>query len=55
MSVVIRPIRLEEVGILQDFVRDNWNAQHAFVRSTELLLWKHFTNPFKADSPYAND
>jgi len=55
MSVVIRPIRLEEVGILQDFVRDHWNAQHAFVRSTELLLWQHFTNPFKADSPYADD
>jgi len=52
MSVTIRPIRIEEVRVLQDFLRDHWNAQHAFVRSAELLLWQHFSNPFKAGSPY---
>jgi hypothetical protein len=55
MSVEIRPIRLEEVRILQDFLRDHWNAQHAFVRSTKLLLWQHSANPFKAGSPYADE
>jgi hypothetical protein len=55
MSVEIRPIRLEEVRILQDFLRDHWNAQHAFVRSTELLLWQHSANPFKEGSPYADE
>jgi len=55
MSVVIRPIRLEEVRILQDFLRDHWNPQHAFVRSTKLLLWQHHGSPFKTASPYADD
>jgi len=55
MSLPIRPIRGDEVQVLQDFLRDHWNAEHAFVRSRELLLWQHFTNPFKQGSRYAAD
>jgi len=55
MSLPIRPIRVEEAPLLQDFLRDHWNPQHAFVRSTELLLWQHSSNPFKADSPYGDE
>jgi hypothetical protein len=47
MSTEIRPIRLDEVSSLQDFVREEWNSQHAFVHSRELLLWQHHLNPFK--------
>lgn len=55
MSLAIRPIRVDEVAVLQDFLRVHWNENHAFVRSRELLLWQHSTNPFKAGSAYADD
>jgi len=47
MSTEIRPIRFDEVSSLQEFVCEEWNSQHAFVHSRELLLWQHHLNPFK--------
>lgn len=47
MSTEIRPIRLDEVSTLQEFVREQWDPQHAFVHSRKLLLWQHYLNPFK--------
>ncbi|MBW2541090.1 MAG: hypothetical protein JRF15_03285 [Deltaproteobacteria bacterium] len=55
MSAEIRPIRLDEVSILQDFMREEWNRQHAFVHSRELLLWQHHLNPFKRQGPFGDD
>jgi hypothetical protein len=53
MSLPVRPIRIDEVQVLQDFLRDHWSAEHAFVRSRELLLWQHSANPFQQGSRYA--
>lgn len=55
MSVEIRPIRLDEVSNLQEFVREEWNSQHAFVHSRELLLWQHHQNPFKRLGSFGDD
>jgi len=55
MSLPIRPIRIDEIQVLQDFLRDHWNAEHAFVRDRELLLWQHARSPFKHASSYADD
>jgi len=55
MSLSLRPIRVEEAPVLQGFLRDHWNAEHAFVHSRELLLWQHSSNPFKGGSAYAAD
>jgi hypothetical protein len=50
----LRPIRLAEIPVLQDFLRVHWNANHALVRSAALLAWQH-DNPFKPDSQYRKD
>jgi hypothetical protein len=55
MSMEIRPIRLDEISNLQEFVREEWNSQHAFVHSRELLLWQHHLNPFKQLGPFGDD
>jgi hypothetical protein len=55
VSLVIRAIRQDEIQILQDFIRDHWNAEHAFVKSAKLLRWQHFDNPFKSMSSYKAD
>jgi hypothetical protein len=55
MSTEIRPIRLDEISSLQEFVREEWNSQHAFVHSRELLLWQHHLNPFKRLGPFGDD
>ena len=55
MSIEIRPIRLDEVSVLQEFIRKEWNAQHAFVHSRDLLLWQHHLNPFKALGGFEDD
>jgi hypothetical protein len=55
MSTEIRPIRLDEISSLQEFVRKEWNPQHAFVHSRELLLWQHYLNPFKRLGPFGDD
>ena len=50
----VRPIRIAEISILQDFLRVHWNANHALVHSASLLTWQH-DNPFKSGSQYAKD
>jgi hypothetical protein len=55
VSLVIRAIRHDEIQALQDFIRDHWNAEHAFVKSAKLLRWQHFDNPFKPMSTYTAD
>lgn len=55
MSTEIRPIRINEVSTLQEFIREHWNPQHAFVHSRELLLWQHHLNPFKNLGPFGNE
>jgi len=51
----IRPIRADEVPILQEFVREEWNPHHAFVHSRDLLLWQHHLNPFKQLRTFRDD
>jgi len=54
MSTEIRPVRLDEISALQEFVREEWNPQHAFVKSRALLLWQHHLNPFKPLGPFSD-
>jgi hypothetical protein len=55
VSLSIRAIRIDEIRVLQDFVREHWNAEHAFVRSEKLLQWQHFSNPFKSLPAYSDE
>ena len=50
----VRPIRIAEIPVLQEFLRVHWNANHALVRSATLLAWQH-DNPFKSGSQYGKD
>lgn len=34
-------LKKSELSDLQDFIRSNWNENHVFVKSKELLLWQH--------------
>jgi len=49
---VVRPIRIAEIPVLQDFLRAHWKPDHALARSATLLAWQH-DNPFKTGSRYA--
>jgi hypothetical protein len=55
MSAEVRPIRLDEVSTLQEFIREEWNQQHALVHSRDLLLWQHYRNPFKHLGPFGDE
>ena len=40
-KIIIRKCNIDDLSLIQTFIKINWNPNHVFVRNINLLIWQH--------------